>query len=268
MNTRASTSLLDTPYPLTNEQITRYWSDGHILLHSVLPSDEITGYRSSEEQAVHESVRRKDTQGRIEEYATLFQQVTNVWRLREKLQRLVFAKRFAGIAATLMGVGGVRLYHDQALFKLPGGKATPWHQDQFYWPLDTTMWMPLVDVTEALGTMRFVSGSHAHGPLGRLSISDKAHEAYEEVIRAHEFRVVSEALQAGDATFHAGWTAHSTYPNTSDTIRDVITIIYYADGTRLLEPDNEFQKTDMEVFHPGQKPGEVAASELNPLLYP
>jgi len=31
-----------------------------------------------------------------------------------------------------MGVQGVRLYHDQALIKEPGGKPTPWHQDYYY----------------------------------------------------------------------------------------------------------------------------------------
>ena len=63
-------------------------------------------------------------------------------------------------AAHLLGVDGVRLSHDQALFKEPGGGRTPWHQDQCYWPLDTdktiTMWMPLVDVPGEVGTRRDV----------------------------------------------------------------------------------------------------------------
>ena len=44
-------------------------------------------------------------------------------------------------------------------------------------------------------------------------------------------------------------------------------MIYYADGTRVMEPDNEHRKVDAEVFLPGQKAGKPAASELNPLLY-
>jgi len=64
-----------------------------------------------------------------------------------------------------MGVHGVQLYHDHALFKPAGGKATPWHQGQFYWPLETnhtiTMWMPLIDVSQKMGTMSFASGSQA-----------------------------------------------------------------------------------------------------------
>jgi hypothetical protein len=47
-----------------------------------------------------------------------------------------------------------------------------------------------------------------------------------------------------------------------------MTVIYYADGTRILQPDNDHRRVDMEVFHPGQSPGELAASPLNPLLYP
>lgn|GEM_PF-3615286 len=37
----------------------------------------------------------------------------------------------------------------------------------------------------------------------------------------------------------------------------------FANGTRILDPDNEHRKVDMEVFHPGQKPGELAASDKN-----
>jgi hypothetical protein len=33
-------------------------------------------------------------------------------------------------------------------------------------------------------------------------------------------------------------------------------------------PANENQRTDLAVFLPGVKPGEEAASELNPVLYP
>jgi len=263
---------LDTPYSLTRDEILRYRKDGHIFLRGVASADEIAAYRPVVEEVAREWARKRESQGRIEEYGTFFQQVTNVWRLNDRLRRFVFGKRFARIAAELMGVKGVRLYHDQALFKPPGGKATPWHQDQFYWPLDTrhtiTMWMPLVDVPETMGTMRLASGSHIEGALVNLSISDKAHGLFDELIAARHFPIVSHALRAGDATFHAGWTVHSTYANSSNDVREVMTVIYYEDGTRLRQPESEFQKADMEVFHPGQKPGELAASTLNPLLYP
>ena len=37
---------------------------------------------------------------------------------------------------------------------------------------------------------------------------------------------------------------------------------------RILQPDNNHRRVDMKVFHPGQRPGEPAASPLNPVLYP
>jgi ectoine hydroxylase-related dioxygenase (phytanoyl-CoA dioxygenase family) len=264
--------MLQTDYPLSNDQIQAYARDGHILLRSVASREEIDAVRPLLQDVVRKAAEAKAASGKTGGYAPFFTQVTNVWRQDERLQNVVFARRFAKIAAELMGASGVRLYHDQALFKPPDGKATPWHQDQFYWPLDTrstiTMWMPLLDTPEEMGTMVFASGSHRSGPLTSLPISEDADRAYEQLMRRHRFSLRSYSLDAGDATFHAGWTVHSTHPNRTETTREVLTIIYYPDGTHLLEPDSEFRKVDMQAFHPGQRPGELAASPLNPLLYP
>ena len=58
----------------------------------------------------------------------------NLWAVDDAVKQFTLAKRFAKIAADLLGVDKVRLYHDQALYKEPGGGFTPWHQDQYYWP--------------------------------------------------------------------------------------------------------------------------------------
>jgi len=249
----------------------QYRKEGHLLLRNVASPSAIGTYRPYIREVVREKAGQNDSQGRIEDYSSHFTQVTNVWRLNEQLRRFIFARRFAHIAADLMGVDAVRLYHDQALFKPAGGRATPWHQDQFYWPLDTqhmiTMWMPLIDVTEEMGTMLFASGSHLEGPLVNRAISQESDAELARLVKERRYPVVSYALNAGDATFHSGWTVHAAHPNRSAIQREVITVIYYADGARILEPDSEFRRVDMEVFHPGQKPGDVAASPLNPLLY-
>jgi ectoine hydroxylase-related dioxygenase (phytanoyl-CoA dioxygenase family) len=261
---------LQTEYPLNRRQIDSYQRDGHIFLRGVASKEEVAAYRPIITEVLKSVVESKDSQGRVDDYSSLFLQVTNVWRMSEALKRFVFARRFAKIAAELMGVDGVRLYHDQVLFKPPGGKQTPWHQDQYYWPLDTentiTMWMPLVDVPKEMGPMMFAAGSHKLGYLGDRPISEDAHEYFASIIGEKGFDSVNYELEAGDATFHSGLLLHSAHPNTTDQTREVITIIYYADGARILEPDNRNRKADMEAFHPGQKPGEVAASPLNPLL--
>src|SRR6185312_281663 len=108
--------------------------------------------------AYQKSLAERDT------YHKAFIQVDGLWRRDERVRKFVLARRFGKVAADLMGVDGVRVYMDQALFKEPGGGHTPWHQDQYYWPLDThntiTMWMPLVDIDVQMGMLTFASGSH------------------------------------------------------------------------------------------------------------
>jgi ectoine hydroxylase-related dioxygenase (phytanoyl-CoA dioxygenase family) len=129
------------------------------------------------------------------------------------------------------------------------------------------MWMPLINLTQEMGTMVFASTSQLGGAITDISISPESDQFFVNLVREKGFPLVSYPLDAGDATFHSGWTAHAAHANSSDQLREVMTIIYYADGTSIMEPDNEFRKVDMEVFHPGQKPGDLAASELNPVLY-
>jgi len=197
----------------------------------------------------------------------------NLWAADQEVSRFVLAPRFARIAAILMGVEGVRIYHDQALLKEPGGGITPWHQDQHYWPLDTsntiTMWMPMVDVTPEMGTLRFASGSHREGYLGNLPISDQSETALDAVVQARGFTVTqTPSMQAGDATFHYGWTLHSAPGNCTDRLREVMTIIWFADGARVIVPDNPSRARDLERWLAGLKPHDLAAGKVNPLCWP
>jgi len=258
-------------YPLSPEQVAAFQRDGHILLRGVASQEEVAAYRPF----IAEAVARRNRETRpLEErdtYARAFIQITNLWEEDAVARRFVMARRFARIAADLMGVKAVRLYHDQALFKEAGGGHTPWHQDQYYWPLDTnntiTMWMPLVNASTGMGTMTFASNSHKLGSLGELPISDESEEIFRKFVSEHGLHLTHcGAMSAGDATFHYGWTLHSAPGNSTDRMREVMTIIYFEDGARLLKPDHEHRRADLERWHPGQKPGELAASPLNPLL--
>jgi ectoine hydroxylase-related dioxygenase (phytanoyl-CoA dioxygenase family) len=262
---------LSAPYEVSAGQANEYRRDGHLLLKHVATKEDIDAVRPMIMGVVDKIAHAGESQGRISDYSKMFTQTTNVWRQNEAIREFIFARRFARIAADLMGVNGVRLYHDQALVKEPGGKKTPWHQDYYYWPLATehtvTMWMPLVDVTPEMGSMSFVLGSHVSGAYDQLPISETSQDYFERIIHREQSGVRSYSLNAGDATFHSGRTLHAAHANASAQRREIITIIYYAEGTRIMEPDNQHRKVDMEVFHPGQKPGDLAASELNPLLF-
>ncbi|MCH7789935.1 MAG: phytanoyl-CoA dioxygenase family protein [Acidobacteria bacterium] len=159
---------------------------------------------------------------------------------------------------------------DQALIKEAGGGHTPWHQDQGYWPLDNTdtvtMWMPLVDISDDVGSMTFADGSHLGGDIAAGAISDDSHAAISSLLERDDTETTTYgALEAGDATFHAGWTLHSAGPNKSNVERAVMTIIYVADGTHITQPTDQ-QRLDMGWLG-GARPGDLVDSEMNPLVW-
>ncbi len=263
---------LSEAYPISEEQRAQYQRDGHIVIRNLASADEVAAYRPHISRVVEEGSRHYKPLHERNTYGKAFLQITNLWKRDENVARFVLARRFAQVAADLMGVDGVRLYHDQALYKEAHGGHTPWHQDQFYWPLDTdntiTLWMPLVDVSVTMGPVTFASGSHTGGFLGHMAISDESQDRYDDFVKERGYPQVNTAMKAGDATFHSGWTLHWAPGNDTDQTREVMTIIYYADGTRILQnPDNENRLTDLRVWHPGVQPGEPAVSDLNPLLY-
>lgn len=263
---------LASVYPLTEAQRAAYQRDGHVLLRQVASARELVGYREAIADCVRRANKATVPLAERDTYHRAFIQVANLWETDPVVKRFTCAARFARIAAELMGVRGVRLYHDQALFKEAGGGHTPWHQDQYYWPLDNpncvTMWLPLVDVPEEMGVLTFASGSQREGELLSLAISDASEQALARIVAERGFPIARAAMRAGDATFHSGWTLHTAPPNGTDRVREVMTVIYYADGTRLLAPDNPHRPADLARWFPGQQPGEIAASPLNPLLYP
>lgn len=272
MQTTTALPELKSDHPLSADQITAYQQDGHILLKGVASPEEIAAYRPVILNARDKFGAEATPLEQRDTYGKAFLKGMNLWPKDEGVRAFVLAHRFGKIAADLLGVDGVRVYHDQALLKEAGGGLTPWHQDQHYWPLATnltlTMWMPLVDVTPEMGTMHFASGSHREGYLGDTPISDDSEAKFEDYIRGKGFPIVpGAAMAAGDATFHYGWTLHGAPGNSSDRTREVMTIIWYADGTRVGPLDNANRERDRDRWLPGLKPGDLAASELNPLVY-
>jgi ectoine hydroxylase-related dioxygenase (phytanoyl-CoA dioxygenase family) len=262
---------LSTRCIVTPDQVMQYRKEGHIVLPAVASAEELDYFRPLILELVSEIARTSDTVVRLEDSSALFTQVTNVWRKSEAIREFVFAKRFAQVAAELMGVKGVRLYNDRVLMKDPGGSATPWHKDHYCLPLAThntiKMWLALSDIPQEMGAMVFATGTHHGGLFPEFRFTLNTQEIFDRVIRDHKVPTTIYNLKAGDATFHSGDLLHSALENRTTKRREVVTITYYADGTRVLEPDHEHRRLDMEEFLPGLKPGEIAASHLNPLLY-
>ncbi|MEN9337107.1 MAG: hypothetical protein RLZZ500_2094 [Bacteroidota bacterium] len=264
-------SFLSTPYPLTQEAVDFYDKNRYIKLKSVLNAETIDFYNSvitdqvNTMNQVHSPLEDRSTYGKA------FLQLFNLWLEHPLIKDLIFSTRLAQIAADLMQVDGVRLYHDQALFKEGGGGITPWHADQYYWPLETdktiTLWIPLQETPLEMGPLEFSAGSHTIIEGRELAISDESEAFLQKKLRVTDFEHVIEPFDLGEVSFHSGWVFHRAGANTTSAIRKVMTIIYMDKNMVLKNPENRNQINDWETWCPGAKVGEVIASAINPVLF-
>lgn len=263
---------LEQPYPLGVEQVERFRHDGFIKLREVLDAEtlEVCARHIRRTTSAHNTLAEVPMDER-DTYQRAFVQVTNLWEKDEAARQLTFSRRLARIASSLLEVEGVRLWHDQALFKEPGGGFTPWHVDQQYWPMLTdrsvTAWIPLQAVPIEMGPMCFGRGSHRLQIARDLEISDESERHIAAAVDAEGIDQVFEPYELGEVSFHLGWTLHRAGPNTTETPREVFTIIYMDRDQRLAEPKNENQRVDHRAFTPSTKVGEVLADEKNPVLF-
>lgn len=264
-------SVLEQPYDLPAGAAAAFETDGFVHLSGVLAPAVVTHYEPEitrkviELNTMHLPLETRDT------YSKAFLQVPNLWRHSAVVSELVHSSRLARIAAELMGVRGVRLYHDQALYKESGGGITPWHADQFYWPLSSdrscTIWLPLQDTPVPMGPLSFARGSHRFSFGRDLAISDESERQLQEALAAQDFALVEEPFALGDASYHQGWTFHHASPNVSNAPRRVLTVIYIDADIQIAEPTNGAQTNDLATWFPGKRPGQVPDTELNPIVY-
>lgn len=260
---------LDSPFELSAKHIDFYKENGYIKLKHVFSPSLLEHYRRAISQRVAElsadvaPLKERDT------YGQAFLQVMNLWTKSDTVREFVFGKRLARIASELMEATGVRIYHDQALYKEAGGGITPWHADQYYWPVSNdktvTAWIPLQQTPLEMGPLAFCEKSHRF-QLGRdLEISDESEMTLKEALST--FRTEESGFDLGDVSFHAGWTFHRAGANATKHPREVMTVIYMDEDIRLVPPRNKNQQMDIERWCPGVNIGEVIASPLNPVLY-
>lgn len=270
----ATPSIIDEEYNINPAQIASFKNNGHILLKNVISNKEINDYNPYFRDALRslfDTTEQPDISEAGNNYDSFFTRITNLWQKSLEIKRFVFARKFARIASELLQVECVRLYNDQGLFKEPGGLATPWQQNLHFLPLDTedviTMWIPIAELSEEMGSVTFASSSHKLGYLGSREDSVDTNDHYEEIIKKAELNKVSYTVDTGDALFFYGWTLYSSDANNGNKLREALAVTFYPDGTEILEPDNSFRRQHLRLFFPDKKPGDLAEGEFNPVLF-
>ena len=142
----------------------RFNEEGFVVVKDVFKASEIEFYRQVVKEAIKE---RKQLDLRTledkSEYEQSFTQCQNLWEDYPEIRKLTFDQRVSKIAAELLNVSALRIWHDQALVKEAGGRETDPHHDQPYWPIKEsntiTAWIPLCKIDKTNGQLGFYPGS-------------------------------------------------------------------------------------------------------------
>lgn len=262
---------LNERFNLSREQTDFFRQNAYIKIRNVFSPKIIQYYNDLISEKVKDLATNNTPLAERDTYGKAFLQLFNLWTKDRQIKELIFSQRLAKLACDLLEVDGIRLYHDQALFKEAGGGITPWHADQYYWPLSTektvTAWIPLQKTPLEMGPLEFSAGSQEI-LLGRdMSISDKSEKVIGKNLKLNNFPHIIEAFDIGEVSFHSGWVFHRAGPNMTNEMRKVMTIIYMDKNMTLKKPENSGQENDRKTWCPGVEIGQVIDSPLNPVLY-
>jgi ectoine hydroxylase-related dioxygenase (phytanoyl-CoA dioxygenase family) len=253
---------------LGEDAVAAFESDGYVVVPGLLSATELERY----ERVVTAAVRSRTAGDSVpladkSRYQQSFIQCMNLWEDFPEVRPLTFHPKLGQAAAELLRVAAVRLWHDQALYKQAGGRATDAHQDHPYWPIretaSVTAWIPFAGSTLASGAVGYLPGSHRIGMRRFVNIFFGEPE---DILARPEIAGIAPRfveVPAGSVAFHHGLTVHLAKPNITDRDRAVHTVIYFPDGSVRGYPFPHFavDRGHIEV-------GDKIASDVTPIAWP
>ena len=268
LNSSISSSLkkfLNSSVQLTEDKIKSYNDFGFVKIENVIDADFLPEVQKIIQASVllRKGKDERELKDKSQYEQSLLQCGFLCWDF-PAMKDFVFAKRFAGIVRDLMHADHVRLWHDQALFKEPGGRITDAHQDCSYWPITepqftATMWLALTDVPVEKGCLYFYPQTNDPNLKEYVDIFKNPHQPN----HLNDKEKVFVPLKAGDATFHSGLTFHGAANNQTNEMREAMTIIYIKDGVTF-DSSDERNKTHTSCV--GLNNGEIINTKFTPVL--
>ena len=242
--------------------------DGYVVVPGLLDDAELARYAAAVTAGVKARTAGDDRPlEQKSRYQQSFIQCMNLWEDRPDVRPLTFHPRVAQVAAELIGVDTIRVWHDQALYKQPGGRPTDAHQDHPYWPFRETSavpaWIAFEGSTRASGAMAYLPGTHKIGMRKFVNIFFGEPEDILALPEVREIEPVWVEVPKGSVAFHHGLTVHLASANTTDRDRAVHTIIYFPDGSTRGYPHPHFA-----VDRGGVEVGQKIASDVTPVAWP
>jgi len=266
---------------VTGEQIERYRQDGFLVIEDFLTSRELAEWRSAVEEAIEErdgikipgtNIKtgyddgiNKDT----EYYANVFDQLINLWQTNSRVRKLMMSPELGRVASLLSGAHGIRIWHDQALFKRPWANPTALHLDVPYWsfsvPNAISIWVALDDATQDNGCLYFLPGTHKKTDYRDIGITNNMKAIFTVYPELASVEAVAVPMKAGSASFHNGLCIHGAGPNMTPRPRRAMTCAYMPDGATFNGQKNVLPEEYLTTLSIGDL---LNNNQQNPLLWP
>jgi phytanoyl-CoA hydroxylase len=267
-------------FQLTEEQVASYQDNGFIVIEDFLSPDELEHWRSAVMEAVTERGGKKmpgkdmkvgEDDGINEDaeyFGKVFDQLLNLWQTNDKVKELMIDERIGEMAAKLAGVEGIRIWHDQALFKRPWANPTAWHLDTPFWSFSDrralSIWVALDDATLENGCLYFIPGSFKETTYENKGIGknmDGIFEVYPQFAKTSPYVA---KMKAGSCSFHNGLTIHGAGANMTPGFRRAMTCAYMPEGNVFNGQKNILPDEYVQTLNIGDA---LDNDEQNPLIY-
>jgi phytanoyl-CoA hydroxylase len=256
---------------LTPRQIKSYQNNGFLAVPGFLSAAELKTWRRVTDEAVNTRLRERGAWNQNNPkdfYAQVFIQCLRLADSSKEMRKLIYDPRIGEMAARLAGVDGIRVWHDQALFKQPYGNPTSWHLDNPYWSFSSrnsiSIWIALDDATLMNGCMWYLPGTHKTARYKTVDIGPNVAGLFKVYKEWMKIDPVPAPVKAGTAVFHNGLTAHGAGANMTNKPRRAMTCAFMPDGATFnggknILPDEMFKRL---------KVGDLLNDEVqNPLIW-
>jgi hypothetical protein len=255
------------------ELVRRYRQDGFVVVEGLLDPAELEEWRREVDEAVAQRLedRGAPLQNQADPesyYAQIFTQCLRLADSHEGVRRRIYDPGLAAMAGQLSGAEGLRVWHDQALYKPPFGNPTAWHLDNPYWSFDSdravSVWIALDDATRENGCLYYLPGTHKSARFDNVPLGNNQADLFRHYPEWRSIEPACAACKAGDAVFHHGLVAHGAGANMTNRPRRAMTCAYMPDGSVFNGKQNVLPQEYFESLTIGDL---LANDDINPLLW-
>jgi hypothetical protein len=225
--TKADDRSLNTPYPVTAEQIKSLHEKSWTPLPGFLAKEDVAQICEMLLAIPDRGFLSGPDSPDIDSSKLMLHDGTSFGN--PKIMDFIMSPRITGAVVDLMKVEEAVFVQDISFFKPVNSIEVPWHQDFSFWPFDRwgnlSIWIALEDMDDDMGVLRYLEGSHKEGPLGFIEVDRDIRDINPQLYDLKQ--AGGKALKAGDAQAHWDLTVHGSAVNTGNRRRSALSLRFH-----------------------------------------